>query len=52
LIAEAVKELELRGVPRENITPEMIAGMFAGSIDPDQQQRAIEGVVISSSEDL
>ena len=52
LIAEAVKELELRGVPRENITPEMIQGMFTGALDPDQQRRAIEGVVISSSEDL
>lgn len=50
LIAEAVKELELRGVPRENITPEMIQGMFMGALDPDQQQRAIEGVVVSSDE--
>lgn len=52
LIKEAIQELELRGVPRENITPEMIQGMFTGALDPDQQQRAIEGVVISSSEEL
>lgn len=52
LIAEAVKELELRGIPRENITPEMIAGMFAGALDPDQQQRAIEGVVVRDGGDL
>jgi hypothetical protein len=52
LIAEAIRELELRGVPRENITPDMIQGMFAGMIDPDQQRRAIEGVVVSDGDDL
>lgn len=46
LISGAIRELELRGIPRSNITPEMIQGLLEGMIDPDNQRRAIEGAVV------
>lgn len=51
LIATAVRELEARGVPREEITNEMIAGLLSAMADPDNAQRAIEGTVIASRDE-
>lgn len=51
LIATAVRELEARGIKRENITEEMIAGLLSGMADPANAQRAIEGTVIASRDE-
>lgn len=47
LIASVVRELENRGIPRDQITPEMIQGLMSGMANPDNAQRAIEGAVLS-----
>lgn len=52
LITEAIKELELRGIPRDRITPGMIQGLFEGMVDPENSRRAIEGTVIAGEVDL
>ena len=48
LIASAVRELESRGISREDITPEMIQGLLTGMNDEGAKNRAIEGTVIQS----
>lgn len=52
VISAAIRELELRGIPREQITPEMIKGLVAGMVDPSNTQRAIEGQVVRDEDDL
>lgn len=47
LLASAVRELELQGIKREDITPAMIEGMLSGMVNQNAANRAIEGVVIS-----
>lgn len=51
-VAEAVRALELQGIRREDITPEMIQGVMEGMVDPDVKRRALEpsvmGEVISN----
>lgn len=51
LIAAAVRELEARGIPRENITQEMIQGLLTGMNNPEAATRAIEGTVVQARED-
>lgn len=47
LIASAVRELESRGVAREDITQEMISGLLSAMADPAKAQRAIESTVVA-----
>lgn len=51
LVAAAIRELEQQGIPRENITTEMIQGVFEGMQNPDAGPRAIQGTIISSREE-
>lgn len=48
LIASAVRELESRGIAREDITSEMIQGLLTGMNDEGAKSRAIEGTVVQS----
>lgn len=50
LIAAAVRELESRGIPRENITPELIQGLLSGMGSPEHARQAIEGTIISHAD--
>jgi hypothetical protein len=50
LIASAVRELEARGINRDDITPELIQGLLTGMAQPGAANRAIEGEVISRDE--
>jgi hypothetical protein len=50
-IAAAMRELEARGIAREDITPEMMQGVFAGMQNPDQAQRAIEATVVDARDE-
>jgi hypothetical protein len=47
LVSAAVRELEARGIPREEITQEMIGGLLAGMADPANAQRSIESTVVA-----
>lgn len=51
LVAAAVRELQARGMALEDITPEAINGMLAGMADPAKVTKAIEGEVISRSDE-
>lgn len=44
-VAEAVRSLELQGIKREDITPEMIQGVMEGMASPEQKRRALEPAV-------
>jgi hypothetical protein len=50
LVASIVRELEDQGVPRDQITPDMMRGLLEGRVDPQQMQQSdmkeIEGTVI------
>jgi hypothetical protein len=46
MVAAAVRELQARGVPLEEITPEAIQGLLAGMADPEKADRAIESKVV------
>lgn len=52
LITGAIRELEAQGFTRDQITPAMIQGLLEGMIDPDNQRRAIEGIVVQGEVDL
>lgn len=52
VITAAIRELELRGVPRADITPDMIKGLVAGMVDPDNSRRAIEGQIVKEEPNL
>lgn len=47
MIGSIVRELELRGIPRDQITPEMVANLVAEMGGASQAPAAIEGTVIS-----
>jgi hypothetical protein len=50
LVAQVVRELEQRGVPRNEITPAMVQATLEAMVaTPEQKQKAIEGTVISES---
>lgn len=51
IIAGAIRELELQGIRREDITPEMIQGLVSGMAQQDSPRRAIEGTIIERSEE-
>lgn len=48
LVAQAFRELEARGIKREDITPEMIQGLLGGFAQPQRQPQtqAIEGRLV------
>lgn len=46
LMGEAVRQLEARGIRREDITPAMIEGLLTGMADSAASQRAIDSKVI------
>lgn len=50
LIAQAMRELEARGIAREDITPKLIEGVLTGMTQPETAQRAIEHTVIEHKE--
>lgn len=50
LVGGIVRELEARGIPRSQITPEMIQNFIAEMGGANNAPRAIEGTVISSRE--
>lgn len=50
-IAAAVRELEARGVRREDIKPEMIQGLLSSMADPAAARRAVEAKVIEHGEE-
>lgn len=47
-LAAIVRELEAQGIPRENITPEMIQGLLTMHKDDNQREKAIKGTVLQS----
>jgi hypothetical protein len=49
--ASVVQSLVQQGIPRDQITPEMVAGVLEGMANPDQQQKAVTGTVISAREE-
>ena len=51
LVAKVMRELELSGIAREDITPQMVEGVLAGMIDPSRREKAIEGTVISERDE-
>jgi hypothetical protein len=51
LVATAIRELESRGIAREDITPEMIGGMLEGMANPASAQRAIESTVVARQDE-
>lgn len=51
MAASAVRALEQQGIPRDQITPQMIKGMFEGMQNPENQQRSIEGTVLHSRQE-
>lgn len=51
LIAAAIRELEDQGIRRDEITPDMIKGMFEGMQNPARKQQAIEGTVIHKQDE-
>jgi len=51
LVATAIRELESQGIPRDQITPEMIKGLFEGMANPEAAQNAITSTVISRQDE-
>lgn len=51
LIAGIVRELESRGIPREDITQEMIQGLLAGMNSEEVTAKAIQGTVVQARAD-
>lgn len=51
LVATAIRTLEEKGIPRDQISPDMIKGLLEGMANPAQAQNAIEGTVISHREE-
>lgn len=49
--AAAIQALVNQGIPRDKITPDMVAGMLEGMANPDSAQKAIAGTVVSSSDE-
>jgi hypothetical protein len=51
LIAQAVRELENQGIPREEITQDMITGLLQGMANPEKTAQAIQGTVIAHKDE-
>jgi hypothetical protein len=51
VMGSIVRELERRGIPREQITPEMVSGLLAEMASGKPQHEAIEGTVLGSRAD-
>jgi hypothetical protein len=51
-IGAVVRELEARGVPRNEITPELIQGVLSQMAHKPEARQAIEGTVVSRSEEV
>lgn len=45
MAAQAIQALVDQGIPRHEITSDMVAGLLAGMANPDQAQRAIESPI-------
>lgn len=52
LVSGIIQELVNSGIPRESVTQEMIMGYLESMANPDQAQKAIEGTVISSRDEV
>lgn len=50
VLGNIVRELERRGIPRDQITPQMVTNLLAEMGGADQAPRAIEGTVISNDD--
>lgn len=50
-VAEAVRALEARGIPREDITQEMIQGMLTGMNSEPAALQSVQGTVVKHEED-
>lgn len=51
IMGSIVRELERRGIPRAEITPEMVSGLLAEMATGKPQHEAIEGTVLGSRAD-
>lgn len=51
LVASAFRALEAQGIPRHEITSEMVKGLLTGMAHPENAQRAIEGTVVAHREE-
>jgi hypothetical protein len=51
IVAQIVQQLVQDGIPRDQITSEMIQGVIEGMQNPDRTQKAIQGTVISSKDE-
>lgn len=51
LVARIVSELEARGIPRNQITPEMIQGTLEGMATEATARRAIQGTVLARADE-
>jgi hypothetical protein len=47
LTGQVVRALELQGIPRDKITPDLVMATLKAMASPEDAQRAIEGTVIS-----
>ena len=47
MAAEAIRALEAQGIPRDKITPQMVAGLLEGMADPSKTERAVQGEVVA-----
>lgn len=54
LVASVIRELEGRGIRREDITPDMVEGLIAGMLNPEQARRGIEAhrVITQDGQDV
>lgn len=52
LVAGVIQELVNQGVPRDKITPEMVQGVLEGSINGENQIKAIQGTVTAVRDEV
>lgn len=50
LTGEVVRALEMQGIPRDKITPELVMATLNGMKSPDDRNRAIEGSVVAEND--
>jgi hypothetical protein len=50
-VSAAIRELEARGVKREDITPEMIQGMLAGMNNEPAALQTVQATVVQHEQD-
>lgn len=46
LMGGIIRTLEAQGIPRDQITPQMVKGFLEGMTNPEAKQRALEGQVV------